>query len=58
MPDPWLMIGAVGLGAMAAGFVQGASGFAFSLVAMALWAWTLPPQIGRASCRERVSECV
>jgi len=45
MPDPWLTIGAVGLGAMAAGFVQGASGFAFSLVAMALWAWTLAPQI-------------
>ena len=45
MPDLWLTIGAVGLGAMAAGFVQGASGFAFSLVAMALWAWTLPPPI-------------
>ena len=45
MPDLWLTVGAVGLGAMAAGFVQGASGFAFSLAAMALWAWTLPPPI-------------
>jgi uncharacterized membrane protein YfcA len=45
MPDSWLMIGAVALGAMLAGFVQGVSGFAFSLVAMGLWAWALPPQI-------------
>ena len=45
MPDSWLMIGAVALGAALAGFVQGLSGFAFSLVAMGLWAWALPPQI-------------
>jgi hypothetical protein len=45
MPDPWLMVGATALGAMLAGFVQGVSGFAFSLVAMGLWAWALPPQI-------------
>ncbi len=45
MPESWLMIGAVALGAALAGFVQGLSGFAFSLMAMGLWAWALPPQI-------------
>lgn len=35
----------VALGAVAAGFVQGLSGFAFSLVAMSVWAWTLEPQL-------------
>src|SRR5258707_14287244 len=33
------------LGAVAAGFVQGLSGFAFGLVAMAFWAWAVPPQL-------------
>lgn len=32
-------------GAAAAGFVQGLSGFAFGLVAMAFWAWSVPPQL-------------
>jgi len=40
----WLF-GAVAAGAAAAGFVQGLSGFAFSLVAMSIWAWVLPPQV-------------
>jgi uncharacterized membrane protein YfcA len=31
------------LGAAAAGFVQGLSGFAFGLVAMAFWVWAVPP---------------
>src|ERR1700749_2751498 len=31
------------LGTMAAGFVQGLSGFAFGLVAMGIWAWSLDP---------------
>jgi uncharacterized protein len=31
------------LGSMAAGFVQGLSGFAFGLVAMGIWAWSLDP---------------
>jgi uncharacterized protein len=31
------------LGATAAGFVQGLSGFAFALVALSLWAWGLDP---------------
>lgn len=44
MPDPW-MLGVVALGAALAGFIQGLSGFAFSLVAMGLWAWALTPQI-------------
>lgn len=33
----------VALGAALAGFVQGLSGFAFGLVAMAVWAWVLDP---------------
>jgi len=33
------------LGAAVAGFVQGLSGFAFSLVAMSIWAWTLDPKL-------------
>jgi uncharacterized protein len=33
------------LGALAAGFVQGLSGFAFGLVAMAFWVWAIAPQI-------------
>ena len=37
----WLVI----VGAMVAGFVQGLSGFAFSLVATSIWIWTLPPQL-------------
>ena len=32
-------------GAVLAGFVQGLSGFAFGLVAMSVWAWTLEPQL-------------
>jgi uncharacterized membrane protein YfcA len=33
------------IGAAAAGFVQGLSGFAFAMCAMAFWAWTLEPQL-------------
>jgi uncharacterized protein len=33
------------LGACAAGFIQGLSGFAFGLVAMTFWAWAVPPQL-------------
>ena len=32
-------------GAVLAGFVQGLSGFAFGMVAMSVWAWTLEPQL-------------
>lgn len=35
----------VALGAVVAGFVQGLSGFAFSLVAMAFWAWSVEPRL-------------
>src|SRR5271163_2648902 len=45
MPDTWPMLGMVVAGAALAGFVQGLSGFAFSLVAMGVWAWVLAPQI-------------
>jgi uncharacterized membrane protein YfcA len=33
------------LGACAAGFVQGLSGFAFGMVAMAFWAWSVSPEL-------------
>lgn len=32
-------------GAVAAGFAQGVSGFAFSLVALSFWAWAVEPQL-------------
>ena len=32
-------------GAVIAGFVQGLSGFAFSMVAMSFWAWAVDPKI-------------
>lgn len=35
-------------GAIAAGFVQGLSGFGFGLTAMSIWAWTLEPQLAAA----------
>ena len=35
-------------GAALAGFVQGLSGFGFSLTAMSLWAWTLEPRLAVA----------
>ena len=37
--------GVVVLGAVAAGFVQGLSGFGFSMVAMSFWAWALDPRL-------------
>ena len=38
----------VALGAIAAGFVQGLSGFGFGLVAMSFWAWTVDPKLAAA----------
>lgn len=38
-------IAVIVLGALVAGFVQGLSGFAFSLVAMSIWAWALDPKL-------------
>ena len=35
----------IALGAGLAGFVQGLSGFAFGLVAMSVWAWTVDPML-------------
>ena len=32
-------------GAVIAGFVQGLSGFAFSMVSMAIWVWALDPKL-------------
>lgn len=42
MDAPWAL---VIVGAACAGFVQGLSGFGFSLVALSFWAWALPPQL-------------
>lgn len=39
------VIAIVVLGATVAGFVQGLSGFGFSLVAMSFWAWMIEPRI-------------
>jgi len=36
------------LGAVAAGFVQGLSGFGFGMVAMSFWAWTIDPRLAAA----------
>jgi len=38
----------VALGAVAAGFVQGLSGFGFGMVAMSFWAWVLEPSVAAA----------
>lgn len=38
----------VALGALIAGFVQGLSGFAFGLVSLSIWAWTLDPKLAAA----------
>lgn len=40
-PMLWFTLG----GAAVAGFVQGLSGFAFSMVSMAIWAWVLDPSL-------------
>lgn len=37
----WLLVG----GAVAAGFVQGLSGFAFGMVAMSIWVWGVEPRV-------------
>lgn len=38
-------VGLILLGAACAGFVQGLSGFGFSLTALSFWVWALPPQL-------------
>ena len=44
MPDPVHAGLIVAAGAAAAGFAQGVTGFAFSVVALSFWAWALPPE--------------
>src|SRR3954465_2059691 len=39
------LIAAVALGAALGGFVQGLSGFAFGLVALGIWAWSVDPTV-------------
>ncbi len=41
--DPSVVL--IVLGAVAGGLVQGLSGFAFGLIAMAFWAWAVPAQL-------------
>jgi uncharacterized membrane protein YfcA len=45
MPRMDSTLGAVVIGAVCAGFVQGLSGFAFGLTALSFWAWTLDPKL-------------
>jgi uncharacterized membrane protein YfcA len=40
-PELWLLV----IGAVVAGFVQGLSGFAFSMVAMSFWVWGIEPRV-------------
>ena len=35
----------IALGAIIGGFVQGLSGFAFGMVSMSIWAWTIDPRL-------------
>jgi uncharacterized membrane protein YfcA len=44
--DATLLI--IAIGAIVAGFVQGLSGFAFGLVAMSFWVWTIDPMLAAA----------
>lgn len=44
MSGDWLFF-IITLGASIAGFVQGLSGFAFGMVAMSFWAWTINPEL-------------
>ena len=46
--DP-VVVAAVVLGAAVAGFVQGLSGFAFSMVALSIWAWAVEPRLAAAA---------
>src|SRR5260221_2538456 len=43
--DPLALAAIVAVGAAAVGFVQGLSGFAFGLVALGIWAWTVDPAL-------------
>ena len=38
-------LGLLVVGAVVAGFVQGLSGFAFSMVAMSFWVWGIEPRV-------------
>jgi uncharacterized membrane protein YfcA len=42
------MLALVAVGAIAAGFVQGLSGFGFGMSAMSFWAWSLDPRLAAA----------
>lgn len=41
-------LGLLVVGAAVAGFVQGLSGFAFSMVAMSFWVWGIDPHVAAA----------
>ena len=44
IPETMFQLGMLAFGAAVAGLVQGISGFAFSMVAMSIWVWSLDPQ--------------
>ena len=44
-PDMTAELALLVVGAIAAGFVQGLSGFAFSMVAMSFWVWGIEPRV-------------
>jgi uncharacterized membrane protein YfcA len=45
VPGDWQGWALVLAGAGVAGLVQGMTGFAYSIVALSFWAWTLPPEV-------------
>lgn len=45
IPAAWLTIAVVAVGAALAGFAEGGAEVDFPLLAMSLWAWTLPPPL-------------
>lgn len=45
MLESWPTLAVVLAGGALAGFIQGLSGFAFSMIALSVWAWALPPSL-------------
>ena len=48
LPPGWTTVAIVVLGAAVAGFAEGAAEADFPLLALSLWAWTLPPPLAAA----------
>src|SRR5579863_524961 len=45
MPENLTSFGILIAGGALAGFAQGISGFAFSMIALSVWAWAVSPQV-------------